>query len=239
MIKEALAWIEDRIHGLPIDSEADLYTRPVFLPPEKPLATPLQTSSLLGLVQYLVVNVDELPLDDLLIEVSSTHASLFSTLPTVTNDRRRECYIQAVAPERKHPWGLFMDQDRFLIWLLSGFVRDDHLLALAELAKVASSEQTVESRDSGVSQTLTVRRGAKLAVETVEPIRTLQPYRTFAEVDEPQSHFLLRVKDSAPPQFALFTADGDAWQLEAARLVASYLRRALSDNDLEVAVIGG
>jgi len=54
----------------------------------------------------------------------------------------------------------------------------------------------------------------------------LKPYRTFNEVEQPESEFLLRLSDGA--QVALYEADGGAWKLTARRNIADYLRKQLA-----------
>lgn len=59
------------------------------------------------------------------------------------------------------------------------------------------------------------------------PIRKLKPYRTFNEVDQPESEFLLRLSEGGG--VALYEADGGAWKLQARRNVAEYLKNALAN----------
>ena len=54
-----------------------------------------------------------------------------------------------------------------------------------------------------------------------------QPYRTFLEVEQPASDFLLRLDKGGRP--ALYEADGGAWKLEAKRNIAAYLGEQLAD----------
>lgn len=63
--------------------------------------------------------------------------------------------------------------------------------------------------------------------QTVQPIVHLQPYRTFLEVAQPASDFLLRIDKDGHP--ALYEADGGAWKLEAKRSIAAYLGGQLAD----------
>ena len=53
----------------------------------------------------------------------------------------------------------------------------------------------------------------------------LKPIRTFAEIDQPESNFTLRVNDSA--QAALFEADGGVWKNVAVALIKDYLKSNL------------
>ena len=82
--------------------------------------------------------------------------------------------------------------------------------------------------DNGVTQEVSVRRGVALKEQqTVQPIVHLQPYRTFLEVVQPASDFLLRIDKDGHP--ALYEADGGAWKLEAKRSIAAYLGGQLAD----------
>ena len=55
----------------------------------------------------------------------------------------------------------------------------------------------------------------------------LQPFRTFLEVAQPESEYLLRVDEDG--RIGLFEADGGVWKLEAKRNVKEYLADALAD----------
>lgn len=101
----------------------------------------------------------------------------------------------------------------------------DYLLALLSRIDV---NQGVSSVDNGISQEVSVKTGAVLKEQqTVQPIVHLQPYRTFLEVEQPASDFLLRLDKEGRP--ALYEADGGAWKLEAKRNIAAYLGEQLAD----------
>ena len=61
----------------------------------------------------------------------------------------------------------------------------------------------------------------------INPIVRLAPYRTFTELTQPESRFLLRVRDGG--EMALYEADGGMWKLEAQRNTSDYLREALAE----------
>lgn len=101
----------------------------------------------------------------------------------------------------------------------------DYLLSLLSRIDV---NQGVSSVDNGISQEVSVKTGAVLKEQTmVQPIVHLQPYRTFLEVEQPASDFLLRLDKEGHP--ALYEADGGAWKLEAKRNIAAYLGEQLAD----------
>ncbi|PFR65873.1 hypothetical protein COK29_26730, partial [Bacillus cereus] len=56
---------------------------------------------------------------------------------------------------------------------------------------------------------------------------SLQPYRTFVEVEQPKSNFIFRMKDG--PRCSIHEADGGAWKLQAMNNIEDYLTTALAD----------
>lgn len=121
-----------------------------------------------------------------------------------------------------------MSQEHAVIELQSLYaVTDDRDYLLALLSRI-DVNQGVSSVDNGISQEVSVRTGAVLKEQqTVQPIVHLQPYRTFLEVEQPASDFLLRLDKEGRP--ALYEADGGAWKLEAKRNIAAYLCEQLAD----------
>ena len=124
--------------------------------------------------------------------------------------------------------GRSMSQEQAIVELQSLYAVTtdrDYLLALLSRIDV---NQGVSSVDNGISQEVSVKTGAVLKEQqTVQPIVHLQPYRTFLEVEQPVSDFLLRLDKEGHP--ALYEADGGAWKLEAKRSIAAYLAEKLAD----------
>ena len=57
-----------------------------------------------------------------------------------------------------------------------------------------TDEKSVSTNDNGVTQTVEARQGVALnALAQVKPRVLLRPFRTFLEVEQPESEFLLRV----------------------------------------------
>ena len=99
---------------------------------------------------------------------------------------------------------------------------------LLDLLSRISKESVVSSEDNGVSQTVEARKGISLKEKVQIRSRVLlRPYRTFLEVEQPGSEFILRLNDNG--DVGLFEADGGAWQLEAKKNVMEYFKSALSD----------
>ena len=140
-----------------------------------------------------------------------THISLYRTaadVPSITTDTP-------------------MSHERAIVELRSLYLPGEDRDYLLDLLSTMSVGEEVKSDDNGVTQTATVKQGVQL--KTTVPVRsivTLQPFRTFLEVEQPSSDFLLRVGKSG--EITLRDADGGAWKLDAKRKIAAWLAQALS-----------
>ena len=121
-----------------------------------------------------------------------------------------------------------MTQEQAVVELQSLYaVTDDRDYLLALLSRI-DVNQGVSSVDNGISQEVCVKTGAVLKEQQiVQPIVRLQPYRTFLEIEQPASDFLLRLDKNGCP--ALYEADGGAWKLDAKRKIAEYLKMQLAE----------
>ena len=61
----------------------------------------------------------------------------------------------------------------------------------------------------------------------VKPRVALRPFRTFLEVEQPVSEFLLRLDDDG--NVGLFEADGGMWQQTAKASIAAYFEDKLAE----------
>lgn len=120
----------------------------------------------------------------------------------------------------------FRGHEEAMIELRSKFQYTEDIDYLLKLLSSITLEDKVQSDDNGLSQQVTVRKGIALKdTETVKPIVKLKPYRTFYEVEQPESEFLLRLGDDGKVGF--FEADGGMWEMTARRTIKEYLEKAL------------
>lgn len=83
----------------------------------------------------------------------------------------------------------------------------------------------VTYNDNGVATSIVTRKGIDLqSNEAIKPIIKLRPYRTFQEVQQPESQFLIRINERG---ITFIEADGGMWKLEARNTVKKYLVEAL------------
>ena len=119
-------------------------------------------------------------------------------------------------------------QQEMIIALQSLVIPTEASAELLNMLKSMTDESSITSRDNGVTQEVTVKSGVSLAKTVhVKPRVKLTPFRTFLEVSQPESEYLVRVDKGN--QIGLFEADGGIWKLEAKKNIAVYFERELAD----------
>ena len=122
----------------------------------------------------------------------------------------------------------FRSREVALIELRSLFIPNEGTAYLLDLLGRMTDEKSVSTNDNGVTQTVEARQGVALnALVEVKPRVLLRPFRTFLEVEQPESEFLLRVDPDEGIGF--FEADGGIWKLEAKKNIADYFNTNLAD----------
>jgi hypothetical protein len=159
---------------------------------------------------------------------SHTCVKLVGYASPITGERQVYVCAEAEVPEFR--FGSYSDREYFQIAIASKFLQTparDKLIQL--LGKIAESN-VKQTDDDGISQTVTVKTGIQLQGEVIVPSTIkLSPYRTFAEITQPESEFLLRMRSIDSLSCALFEADGGAWKLEACNNIKAHLQSSLPD----------
>lgn len=134
------------------------------------------------------------------------------------------------APDIAFPFETFISPEKFIINASAKFIASDDLAAVLAIVGNVQTEEVLSFSDDGISQQVTAKSGiAKIANVALPPKVTLKPYRTFLEVDQPESQYLFRAKKAEGlPYFGLFEADGGMWKLEAVKLVKEYLKNSIT-----------
>ena len=163
----------------------------------------------------------------ILIDVTDEeNITVFSAISNI--DRQREMPYKVRAEVVDIPFDRKLDYETMMITLKSKFVDTPELRDLVQLLGTITEENNAMLSDDGFTQTVVVRKGIALKDnKAVNPIVKLKPYRTFCEVEQPESEFLIRLSEGG--YVALYEADGGAWKLQARRNVADYLKTALAE----------
>lgn len=103
---------------------------------------------------------------------------------------------------------------------------NDTIYALKLLSDICCGAKVVYN-DNGIATTVTTQKGVALqSNEQIRPIITLKPYRTFQEVEQPESIFLIRVNERG---ISFTEADGGMWKLKARQIVKEFLEQELAE----------
>lgn len=122
----------------------------------------------------------------------------------------------------------FREQENAIIELRSKFAPGDGVDYLLDLLSRISKDNGVTTRDNGVSQEVEARTGVSLKqLVQVKPRVKLRPYRTFLEVEQPESEFILRLDNDG--NVGLFEADGGMWNMQAKASIVAYFEEKLAE----------
>lgn len=199
---------------------------------------PLCTSSLSSIADYITQDVDiTVPFGGRhIVHVAGSRA--VTVYRELNADKWRDCLVSAAPVVSGFPFGRFMDVERFIINLQANFVQDENIAALLAFVGSVKTDTGVEQNDDGVSQKVTARSGVSLVTSAKVPNPIpLRPYRTFSEVEQPQSPFVFRMKPDGQGEvrMALFEADGKAWEHTAICSIRDYFVEKLEG--LEVVIL--
>lgn len=207
-------------------------------PRANPLADAIKVHTLQSVVDFLTGNVDHLDLATHYLHISGpTQVNLIG--PLTEFHRKREIPLVATFHPNPIPFGTYQPPDEFITSLLSAFVapeeptgdgQNDRDRLIKTVSRIRFGTQVVAA-DSGLSQRVEVEEGPEiLAEEKVENPVWLRPYRTFPEIDQPASAFIVRLRQIAGGiGIALFEADGGQWRLGAVRAIQVWLAAALAE----------
>ena len=157
------------------------------------------------------------------IQVAAYNRVDVFTRPDLTETR--EFPYRAVCEDANFEPG-WRSQDKAIIELKSRFLPTQDTEYLINLISRINNDQGVNSEDTGVSQTVTVKSGVHLmSTEQVKSRLALQPFRTFREIPQPISEFILRLDEQKG--VGLIEADGGIWKMEAKDNIKKYFEDQL------------
>jgi len=118
-----------------------------------------------------------------------------------------------------------MNFEEAMIALRTRFQRTaDTDYALKLLSEITTGAK-VTFNDNGIATTVVTQKGIALqGTDNIRPIVSLKPYRTFQEVEQPASDFLIRITDRG---IKFVEADGGMWRLTARNTIKSFLEEQL------------
>jgi hypothetical protein len=208
------------------------YSDRTLHPIQPPIPSPVNVCTLAGFLDLVSAHIENYSTDVLVHVVDHEEVQLIAK---ISDDwARRVVYAKAELIETTgFPFGQFLNHEQFVIGVSSCFTSAADRDYLLKVASNISTERVGTSADDGISQQVGMKAGVVLkSTEILKSRVSLAPYRTFREVEQPSSEFILRVKQGAEgvvPTLALFEADGGNWKIAAIENVARYLRPAVKD----------
>ena len=211
------------------------YARGRLTPVLTPMVDALHFTTLQGVADYINDGLDGL--DDLthggkvvvhVMDEASVQV-ITASLPETGMSRNRFAVGDCAVCE--FPFGQFVPQEEFIIKLMAMMGASETKTKLLETLGTLTDEQVSTVIEDGVKQKVTAVAGLAFAEnkQLPNPVE-LKPYRTFREVEQPESPFILRARTD-PRQglvLGLFEADGGAWKIKAVENIAAWIREKVS-----------
>ncbi|WP_303024791.1 hypothetical protein [Anaerotignum lactatifermentans] len=230
MLKSLFEYVVGLSKANVVTIDGTVYTdKPLHLP-EMPTIETLRTDNLSSIVNFIkhAWDADLHDMDDTVQKIihveDAGKVNLYSSVCNECMDRQK--FMTAEWAGNKFPFGQFMDAEKFNILLQTCFMETDDLKVIQQVVGNLRDEAVQNYGDDGVSQSVTIRTG----IATVGQVRVpspakLRPYRTFLEVEQPASLFILRMREGG--QCALFEADGGLWRETARQNIRNYFEYEL------------
>lgn len=159
--------------------------------------------------------------------VRVTNPNLVEVLTPCTgieNRMQQLAWCSYLAPEIH--FDTFMDSEDFAIMIQTNFTEDDNQRVVLQIARNLVEDKSEQTADDGISQRVTIKQGVQAVDSAVfKNPAYLRPLRTFTEVEQPCSPFIVRFKEGK--QGAIFEADGGKWKTAAVQTVGRYLEEKL------------
>lgn len=191
----------------------------------EPSASPLEVNTLQGIVDYLALNESDHPIIHIV-----GHDAVNVIGVATGHFKQRDKFLSATCKPvlgSTLTFGQYADSEMFIVALQSLFVMTDELEGVLRVVGNIKEESVRTTGDDGRTQSVIAKSGiAKVEDVEVPNKPTLQPYRTFREIDQPKSPFILRLRSGVngqKPTCALFEADGGGWKLVAIQRIKEWL----------------
>jgi hypothetical protein len=211
--------------------------------PDEQTPEVLELHTLTGMVDYVQKRIDgkvHAPSENALvrtfIQVMNPSTVVLVSELQPTNDNERWGLACSSLLYNQFQFGHYYCLEDFIVGLRSLMVPTEEVDGLINMLGHVALERVKTLEDNGFAQQLNLRIGIRLSqdVEIKNPIN-LQPYRTFPEVPQPASLFVLRCReekargpeDKYKMSCALFEADGGAWKVEAIEAIKKYFAEKL------------
>jgi hypothetical protein len=121
--------------------------------------------------------------------------------------------------------------EEFIVGIRCGFVQDEQTAMLLKIVGNIKDGAVRQLTDDGITQQVTAKRGVALAEDVRVPGTVLlRPFRTFAEIEQPQQEYVIRLRSGADgemPTAALHEVASGNWKLAAILGISEWITKLL------------
>lgn len=234
MLKEALAYLVSLKENKTYEIHGDTYSDHELVRVPEHINRPrkIEVNGLDSIVKLIKAEIEGRVKPVFIRVVGPRSVEVFTALDGVEG---RDYLYEAVcdAPDFRQGW---REHEAAIIELRSAFVPNEGTEYLLDLLSRICKEEGVTSEDNGVSQTVSARQG--ISLKNYERLKTrisLVPYRTFTEIEQPESEFILRLDENT--RVGLIEADGGRWKMTAKERIKAYFEAELADEVAKSTVI--
>ncbi|MHC1744868.1 MAG: hypothetical protein AB9873_17825 [Syntrophobacteraceae bacterium] len=243
MIRAAIDRVIDLARAEIIDVATRKYATKELKPIYEPQPPLLKLSTLTSLVDYVQANFDQHEHPFKVHIMSPILVNLISEIHGPFQQRSVFVAADHNEPSKFKP-GTYYDLEEFCILLRTSFVPTQFVADLLKVFGNVKGEAVSQWSDDGVSQSVQAKAGIALVQDVPIPSPVaLQPYRTFREIAQPESPYIVRAKanEGKAPSVALFECEGDQWAVfpRAVDAIKGFLREALPEATIILGVKGG
>ena len=227
MIEKAINKILELSRASILDIHGRKYTDKNVIPIKSPLPSTLAVHTLSSLVDYLEKSIDSLEKKSLVIHVvSPVEVNLLGFLNN-NNFCERPEFLSAIYEPPRFEYDRYTSLEDFIINLQANFVNTEKRADVLKVIGNLRDENVRQFEDDGVTQSVTAKTGIAVAenVTVPNPVK-LKPFRSFPEIEQPESLFVFRMKTNPgqAPSCGLWEADNKLWKVEAIKNIAEWLK---------------
>lgn len=240
MIKEAIEYLLELKRPELVETEDRIYSTKELIPMKEAECKAIRVYSLQSFVNYILKNPDQ-NIEKIKIINVENPLKVVASSAVFGKFKQRENYIVADYSELipQINFGRYMSIEEFIIMLKSKFIMTEDLENIIKVVGNITDENVTNYNDDGITQKVTTKTGiARVGDVALPPKIKLVPFRTFVEIPQPESEFLLRAKKGYEGiEFAIFEADGGAWKQKAIKNISDYLHSCLDETVEDITIL--
>lgn len=206
------------------------YCQDGYRPVRDPYPDPLSINNLTGILDYINASPEKWDREFFIHVEDFNQVALYQSMTGAFN--QRVTIISAASRPCTFQFGHKMAVEEFIIAIHGMFLPNPDREYLLKFVSNVRVDANAVFSDNGASQTVTAKQGVSSLVttETVKNPLLLQPYRTFNEVEQPASQFIIRLgKNNDSAVCSLHECDGEAWKQEAIQRIKTFLTTELPE----------